>query len=477
LFAVRWTGLVQPRLTDTYAFYTTSDDGVRLWVDNQLIIDNWTDHGPTENIGSIGLTAGQPYVIKMEYYENGGGAVAQLRWSATGLTKEIIPQTQLYPFTNTSLSISRQPQSTNVLKGRAASFSVAVTGFAPKTFQWYFNQTNLLGGATNISLSFAAVQLTNDGFYNVVVNDPNTTVTSAAARLGVFEGPGVVLPTNAVRTTITAGDSFTLSITTSGSIPMNYSWRRNFLGFTNFFLNSNVCTFTITNIQPASATALGTTNQYSVLLTNAANGVVSPPAQILTNIAFLKILNPPVITNQPLSVTTNAGAIVSFRVGAKGGSNQVNQWYFNSSRLTSATNTTLNLTNVQPANQGRYFATITNVDGMATSAVALLLIDTADFDGDGMSNANEIAAGTDPTDPNSYLRIDGFGLSNGIILQFFAVTNRSYGIDYRTDIGSGGSWSRLVDFPANSNANRTVSYTNAPLTTNQFYRLTTQKVQ
>ena len=47
LFAVRWTGIVQPRLTDNFSFYTTSDDGVRLWVDNQLIIDNWTDHGPT----------------------------------------------------------------------------------------------------------------------------------------------------------------------------------------------------------------------------------------------------------------------------------------------------------------------------------------------------------------------------------------------------------------------------------------------
>src|SRR5262245_52618675 len=43
-FSVRWTGRVSPRYSETYRFYTTSDDGVRLWVNGQLVIDNWTDH-------------------------------------------------------------------------------------------------------------------------------------------------------------------------------------------------------------------------------------------------------------------------------------------------------------------------------------------------------------------------------------------------------------------------------------------------
>ncbi len=95
-FSVRWTGFVEPLYSETYTFYTNSDDGVRLWVDGQLVVENWTDHAPTENSGTIALTAGTQYDIQMDYYENGGGAVAELRWSSANQTKEIIPQTQLY---------------------------------------------------------------------------------------------------------------------------------------------------------------------------------------------------------------------------------------------------------------------------------------------------------------------------------------------------------------------------------------------
>jgi glucose/arabinose dehydrogenase/regulation of enolase protein 1 (concanavalin A-like superfamily) len=96
-FSVRWTGFITPTASKKYTFYTSSDDGVRLWVNNQLIINKWIDQGSTEWSGSINLTGGQKYPIKMEYYENGGGAVAQLRWSASGLSKQIIPQNVLTP--------------------------------------------------------------------------------------------------------------------------------------------------------------------------------------------------------------------------------------------------------------------------------------------------------------------------------------------------------------------------------------------
>ena len=95
-FSVRWTGEVEPLYSETYTFYTTSDDGVRLWVDSQLVVDNWTDHGPTENSGTIALTGGVKYDIQMDYYEKSGGAVAELRWSSASQAKEIIPQSQLY---------------------------------------------------------------------------------------------------------------------------------------------------------------------------------------------------------------------------------------------------------------------------------------------------------------------------------------------------------------------------------------------
>ena len=96
-FSVRWTGEVQAAVSGTYTFSTLSDDGVRLWVNNQLLIDNWTDHAPATNSGTIALTAGQKYTIKMEYYENGGGAVAKLLWAYPNQPQQLIPQSQLFP--------------------------------------------------------------------------------------------------------------------------------------------------------------------------------------------------------------------------------------------------------------------------------------------------------------------------------------------------------------------------------------------
>jgi glucose/arabinose dehydrogenase len=97
-FSVRWTGQVRPKVSGTHTFYTMSDDGVRLFVNGTQVINNFTDHAATENSGSIALTAGQLYDIRMEFYENGGQAVAQLRWSAPGVAKEVIPQANLYPY-------------------------------------------------------------------------------------------------------------------------------------------------------------------------------------------------------------------------------------------------------------------------------------------------------------------------------------------------------------------------------------------
>lgn len=95
-FSVRWSGQIEPRFNETYTFTTRSDDGVRLWVDNQLIIDQWNDHSATNHSGTISLLAGQLYNIRMEFYENGGDAVAQLSWASNSQAQEIVPQSQLY---------------------------------------------------------------------------------------------------------------------------------------------------------------------------------------------------------------------------------------------------------------------------------------------------------------------------------------------------------------------------------------------
>jgi parallel beta-helix repeat protein len=97
-FSIRWTGFVQTTDTaGTYTFFTTTDDGVRLWVNGRLLIDKWIIQGATEWSGSIELNANTRYSIVMEYFENGGGASAALAWQPPGGQKTILPGTVTQP--------------------------------------------------------------------------------------------------------------------------------------------------------------------------------------------------------------------------------------------------------------------------------------------------------------------------------------------------------------------------------------------
>jgi hypothetical protein len=78
-FSVRWTRTLDLP-AGSYRFTTTVDDGIRLWVNGHELIDVWQDQPPRMYTGGIYLPGG-PTSIKMEYYENMGGAVARLSWS------------------------------------------------------------------------------------------------------------------------------------------------------------------------------------------------------------------------------------------------------------------------------------------------------------------------------------------------------------------------------------------------------------
>jgi glucose/arabinose dehydrogenase len=78
-FVARW--VKQETLAGgTYTFTATSDDGIRVFVDNVLYIDQWNDHGSTTYTANVPLTAGT-HTIRVEYYENSGGAAAKLAYS------------------------------------------------------------------------------------------------------------------------------------------------------------------------------------------------------------------------------------------------------------------------------------------------------------------------------------------------------------------------------------------------------------
>jgi hypothetical protein len=99
-FSVRWTGRVVAPASETFTFHTFTNDGVRLWIDGELLVDQWRDQsGGMEWSGSMALEAGKSYTLQMDYYENLGNSTARLSWSSASVSKAVIATGGLIPDT------------------------------------------------------------------------------------------------------------------------------------------------------------------------------------------------------------------------------------------------------------------------------------------------------------------------------------------------------------------------------------------
>jgi hypothetical protein len=96
-FTVRWVGQLQGEWNQTYTLYSTNDDGLRLWVNGQLVIDSWVNQsGAVEHSGTLPLTTNLQSIL-VEYFENTGNADLALSWDSASQIKQVIPMSQLYP--------------------------------------------------------------------------------------------------------------------------------------------------------------------------------------------------------------------------------------------------------------------------------------------------------------------------------------------------------------------------------------------
>lgn len=99
-FSAVWVGeLLIPESGD-YKFYITGDDGVRLYLNDEIIADGWKDQAPTRyESNKIALVKGEKCKIRMEYYERGGGASVSLGWVKPNGNEagEIIPKEVVFP--------------------------------------------------------------------------------------------------------------------------------------------------------------------------------------------------------------------------------------------------------------------------------------------------------------------------------------------------------------------------------------------
>ncbi len=99
-FSVRWTGLLEPRFDEVYRFWVASDDGAKLWIDDQLVVSDWQIQSvnyKSPASGTIALHAGRKVRIRLDYFEHESLAAVRLGWESPSQPREVIPSDRLYP--------------------------------------------------------------------------------------------------------------------------------------------------------------------------------------------------------------------------------------------------------------------------------------------------------------------------------------------------------------------------------------------
>jgi len=261
-------------------------------------------------------------------------------------------------------SIITQPTNLVVAVSNEAKFIVEASGSRPQSYQWYFNTTNLLTGATNALLRIFPAYATNAGSYHVVVSNAVGTAASTNATL-IVQTARPTITSQPANAGVLAGSTATFSVGVGGSAPFGYQWYFNTT--TNFTATTPVsggtnAALAVTNAQTANV------GFYQVVVTNLLGSATSAPAALTIQSSA------PLIQTNPVSATIFSGETNTFSVVAIGSAPLLYQWYFNSNVVLGATNSTFTINGAQPANSGTYRVTVTNGLGSVTSAPVVLTV-------------------------------------------------------------------------------------------------------
>lgn len=224
LFSVRWNGEIEAPYSGTWTFYLRGDDGIRLYVNNTLVIDKWIDQSATEWSGTYAMTAGTKYQVRVEFYENGGDAVCQFLWEGPNTAKQAVPQGRLY---SVSCGVTNTPTFTFT---NTSTFTNTFTRTPTRTFTDTFTATVTLTPTNTFTITNTA------------------TVTETATITPTFTESNTFTVTNTATATNTATNSFTTTntpvFTSTFTATVTATPTRT---FTNTFTRTNTLTPTNTN--------------------------------------------------------------------------------------------------------------------------------------------------------------------------------------------------------------------------------------
>jgi len=214
-FSIDWTGYIRATESGNYYFQTASDDGVRLWVNGQLVIERWNDHA-VEIATSlpVNLIAGQVYPVQLQFYENGGEAEIRLRWR-TPTSNSFVPIPQgpapdlgqgLYHCSTTTVSyysishsgngvtceaepilISAHDSSGNLVAPPAGT--EVVLGTNPGTGVWVGGNVYIFSGSETQFIAY--LQQTSPATLNIDVTDGTATEIANADPNITFADTGL----------------------------------------------------------------------------------------------------------------------------------------------------------------------------------------------------------------------------------------------------------------------------------------------
>jgi len=129
-YAITFIGMISIPVDGQYVFYTASNDGSQLFIDNQqaALVNNDGEHGPIEVADTIQLSAGM-HLIEVTYFQHLTGRLLTVSWSGPGITKQAIPANVLFLLPKTAVNAVRPAHSAAVPAASTMTVCATSGGF------------------------------------------------------------------------------------------------------------------------------------------------------------------------------------------------------------------------------------------------------------------------------------------------------------------------------------------------------------